>query len=107
LLEQLGIKRGGFHSMGHGAASSLRADGATPAVAQKRLRSSDARITLGIYGHVVGDEQRSAVQNRSARLVNEGQLLESRVLLEKAAASCGKQIGFGTGGGVRICIPIF
>jgi integrase len=70
LLVKLGIPRGGFHSMRHGAASSLLADGATPAVVQRQLRHSDARITLGIYGHVVGDEQRTAVQNRSARLVN-------------------------------------
>ncbi len=70
LLDALKIARGGFHSMRHGAASSLLADGATPAVVQRQLRHSDARITLGIYGHVVGDEQRTAVQNRSARLVN-------------------------------------
>ena len=70
LLDALKIPRGGFHSMRHGAASSLLADGATPAVVQRQLRHSDARITLGIYGHVIGDEQRSAVQNRSTRLVN-------------------------------------
>ena len=70
LLDALKIPRGGFHSMRHGAASSLLADGATPAVVQRQLRHSDARITLGIYGHVVGNEQRNAVQNRSARLVN-------------------------------------
>jgi integrase len=54
LLVRLGIPRGGFHSMRHGGASSLLADGATPAVVQRQLRHSDARITLGIYGHVVG-----------------------------------------------------
>jgi integrase len=70
LLDALKIPRGGFHSMRHGAASSLLADGATPAVVQRQLRHSDPRITLGIYGHVVGDEQRSAVQSRSAKLVN-------------------------------------
>src|SRR5579859_3002608 len=70
LLDALGIPRGGFHSMRHGAASSLLADGATPAVVQKQLRHSDARITLGIYGHVIGDAQRDAVQNRSTKLVN-------------------------------------
>jgi integrase len=70
LLDALKIPRGGFHSMRHGAASSLLADGATPAVMQRQLRHSDARITLGIYGHVVGDEQRNAVQNRSSRLAN-------------------------------------
>jgi integrase len=70
LLDALCIPRGGFHSMRHGAASSLLAAGATPAVVQAQLRHSDARITLGIYGHVVGDAQRNAVQNRSAKLVN-------------------------------------
>jgi integrase len=70
LLDALGIARGGFHSMRHGAASALLADGVTPAVVQKQLRHSDPRITLGIYGHVVGDEQRNAVQNRSTKLVN-------------------------------------
>jgi site-specific recombinase XerD len=70
LLDKLGIERGGFHSLRHGAASSLLADGATPAVVQRPLRHSDARITLGIYGHVIGDDQRTAVQHRSTRLVN-------------------------------------
>jgi integrase len=70
LLDALGIPRGGFHSLRHGAASSLLAAGATPAAVQRQLRHSDARITLGIYGHVVGDEQRSIVQNRSTKLVN-------------------------------------
>jgi integrase len=62
--------RGGFHGMRHGAASALLEDGASPALVQKQLRHSDPRITLGIYGHVIGDQQRNAVQNRSARLVN-------------------------------------
>ena len=55
LLKKLGIPRGGFHSMRHGAASSLLADGATPAVVQRQLRHSDARITLGIYGQPLTD----------------------------------------------------
>ena len=67
-LMQLGIPRGGFHSMRHGATSALLADGATPAVVQKQLRHSDPRITLGVYGHVIGNQQRDAVENRSARI---------------------------------------
>jgi integrase len=70
LLVKLGIPRGGFHATRHGASSSLFADGATPGVVQKQMRHSDPRITLGIYGHVIGDEQRNVVQNRSARLVH-------------------------------------
>jgi integrase len=72
LLVKLGIPRGGFHSMRHGAASALLADGATPAVVQRQLRHSDARITLGLYGHVVGDQQRNAVENRSTRIAEYG-----------------------------------
>ena len=68
LLVKLGIPRGGFHSMRHGAASALLADGATPAVVQKQLRHSDARITLGVYAHVIGNQQRDAVEHRSARI---------------------------------------
>jgi integrase len=68
LLAKLGIERGGFHSMRHGAASALLADGVTPAVVQRQLRHSDPRITLGIYGHVIGDSQRDAVEHRSARI---------------------------------------
>jgi integrase len=72
LLVKLGIPRGGFHSMRHGAASALLADGATPAVVQRQLRHSDARTTLGLYGHVVGDQQRNAVENRSTRIAEYG-----------------------------------
>jgi hypothetical protein len=28
---------------------------------QKQLRHSDARITLGVYGHVIGNQQRDAL----------------------------------------------
>lgn len=68
LFEKLGIARGGIHSLRHGAASALLADGATPAVMQKQLRHSDARITLGVYGNVIGTQQRDAVEHRSARI---------------------------------------
>jgi len=48
LLDKLGIPRGGFHSMRHGAASALLADGASPALVQKQLRHSDPRLTLAV-----------------------------------------------------------
>jgi integrase len=68
LLVQLGIPRGGFRSTRHGVTSALLADGATSAVVQKQLRHSDPRITLGVYAHVIGNQQRDAVENRSARI---------------------------------------
>jgi integrase len=54
LLDALGIPRGGFHGMRHGAASALLADGASPALVQRQLRHSDPRITLAVYAHVLG-----------------------------------------------------
>jgi integrase len=54
--------------MRHGATSALLADGATPAVVQKQLRHSDPRITLEVYGHVIGNQRRDAVENRSVRI---------------------------------------
>jgi integrase len=70
LLDKLGIPRFGFHALRHAGASALLADGVTPAAVQRTLRHSDARITLGIYGHVIGDEHKTAVQSRASRLVN-------------------------------------
>jgi integrase len=68
LLETLGIPRGGFHAGRHGATSSMLDGGASPSVVQKQMRHSDARITLGIYGHVVGDAQRRAVESHAERI---------------------------------------
>jgi hypothetical protein len=36
--------------------------GAAPQVAQAQMRHSDSRITLEVYGHVVGESQREAVE---------------------------------------------
>jgi integrase len=52
----------------HGAASALLAHRATPAVVQKQLRHGDPRITLGVYAHAFGNQQRDAVETRLARI---------------------------------------
>jgi hypothetical protein len=36
--------------------------------ASARTGTATREITLGIYGHVVGNQQRDAVENRSARI---------------------------------------
>jgi integrase len=36
--------------------------GASPQVAQAQMRHSDARITLDVYSHVIGESQRNAVE---------------------------------------------
>ncbi len=62
ILDKLGIPRCGLHAFRHTHTSLLLESGATPAVAQRQLRHSDARTTLGIYGHVVGNAHREAVE---------------------------------------------
>jgi integrase len=52
----------GLHAFRHTHSSLLLDVGAPPTVSQAQLRHSDPRITLGIYGHVVGDAQRNAVE---------------------------------------------
>lgn len=68
LLVKLGIPKGGFHAMRHGATSAFIGDGVNAAVVQTQLRHSDPRITLGIYAHVINDQQREAVEKRSNRI---------------------------------------
>jgi integrase len=62
ILEKLGIEHCGLHAFRHTHTSLLLEVGASPTVAQAQLRHSDARITLGVYGHVIGDSQRKAVE---------------------------------------------
>lgn len=68
LLRKLGISRGGFHAARHWATSEMLANGTAPSVVQKQMRHSDARITLGIYGHVVGNAQREAAEKHAERV---------------------------------------
>jgi integrase len=60
-LDKLKFERAGMHAFRHCHASLLLDVGANAKVAQEQLRHSDARITLGVYGHVIGDAQREAV----------------------------------------------
>lgn len=62
ILDALGIPRCGLHAFRHTHTALLLDSGATPKVAQRQLRHSDARTTLEIYGHVVGEADREAVE---------------------------------------------
>jgi integrase len=62
ILDALGIPRCGLHAFRHSHTALLLDSGATPKVVQRQLRHADARTTLEIYGHVVGDAQREAVE---------------------------------------------
>jgi integrase len=61
ILDALKIPRCGLHTFRHFHSSALLDAGASPQVAQAQLRHSDARITLEVYSHVIGDSQRDAV----------------------------------------------
>ena len=62
ILDALKIPRCGLHAFRHTLSSLMLEGGASPAVAQAQLRHSDPRVTLGIYGHVIGDSQRAALE---------------------------------------------
>jgi integrase len=61
LLRSLEMKQVGFHAIRHGVASELLNSGTSIVVVRDQMRHSDVRVTLGIYGHVVGNAQRKAV----------------------------------------------
>lgn len=64
VVDKLGIsrkgRRVGLHAFRHTVASMLLQT-AGAAVAQRQLRHADPATTLGIYGHVLGDDQREAM----------------------------------------------
>ena len=68
LLDALGIPRCGLHAFRHTHTALLLDSGATPKVVQRQLRHADARTTLEIYGHVVGDAHREAVEKVASML---------------------------------------
>lgn len=61
VLDNLKIKRAGMYAFRHCHASLLMEVGANPTVAKNQMRHSDARITLEVYSHIIGDSRRDAV----------------------------------------------
>lgn len=68
ILDALNIPRCGLHAFRHSHSALLLDSGATPKVVQRQLRHADARTTLQIYGHVVGDAHREAVEKVASSL---------------------------------------
>lgn len=65
LLKSLDMKAVGFHAIRHGVASELINSGTPITAVRDQMRHSDVRVTLGIYGHVIGNTQRNAVEGLS------------------------------------------
>jgi integrase len=76
--DALGIPRTGLHAFRHAAASELFEENAPLPVVQRQLRHRDARTTLQMYGHVVGDSQRKAVESLSAKIARHSARLDQR-----------------------------
>jgi integrase len=68
ILDALKIPRCGFHAFRHTHTSLLLQSGAPVPVTQAQLRHSDPRVTIGIYGHVIGDDHREAVERVASLL---------------------------------------
>jgi len=68
ILDALKIPRCGFHAFRHTHTSLLLQSGAPVPVTQAQLRHSDPRVTIGIYGHVIGDAHREAVERVASLL---------------------------------------
>jgi integrase len=78
ILNALGIPHCGLHAFRHSHTALLLDTGATPKVVQRQLRHSDARTTLEIYGHLVGDAQREAVEKVAVVLDGSGRKSATR-----------------------------
>ena len=72
ILDALGIPRCGLHAFRHAHTALLLDAGANAKVVQRQLRHADARTTLQIYAHVVGDAQRQAVERLALLLDGSG-----------------------------------
>jgi integrase len=83
LLAELGIPLAGFHAFRHAVATELIDRGAPITVVQAQMRHSDARVTLGLYGHVIPQSQRDAMNGLAARLGR--QLLTEPRIADSAA----------------------
>jgi integrase len=82
VLDLLSIPHCGLHAFRHTYTSLLLQSGATPKVTQEQLRHADPRVTLGIYGHVLGEDHRDAVE-KVALIVVESvpkQVVESKYI---------------------------
>jgi len=62
ILDALEFPRCELHAFRHSHTALLPDSGATPKVVQRQIRHADARTTLQIYRHVVGDAHREAVE---------------------------------------------
>lgn len=68
-LDALGLPRCGLHAFRHTHSSLLVGLGAPMTVTRDQLGHTDMRLTLGVYSHVVGNDQRLAIDGDVKLLV--------------------------------------
>lgn len=69
ILRELGLPLCGMHAFRHTAASVMLSTGASAKVVQEQLGHEDPETTLGIYGHLIGDEHRRSVEDMARVLL--------------------------------------
>ncbi len=76
LLDRLGIPRCGLHAFRHANGTLMDRLGSPMKVRQQRLGHADPRMTLGVYTHMSGeDDRRLAAQLGELLTVSEGEIL--------------------------------
>ena len=69
VLTKIGVPVCGMHAFRHTTASVLLSMGVSPKVVQAQLGHEDPETTVNIYGHLVGDEHRVAVEKMARVLL--------------------------------------
>jgi integrase len=76
LLDSLGIERGGLHAFRHGNSSLMDRLRVPLKVREQRLGHSDPRLTLGVYTHVVSEDDTKTAEQLGALLSKTPQTAE-------------------------------
>lgn len=81
IQDKLGIPRTGFHAFRHTFGTVLNDRGAGIPIIQRAMRHKNVSVTLGTYGHVLGDGHREAVEQLGSIMVQSGLENDPQTLL--------------------------
>ncbi|NLC70672.1 MAG: site-specific integrase [Desulfuromonadaceae bacterium] len=79
ILKKAGIRRMRFHDLRHTFASQLLANGESPVYVKEQMGHSSIQMTVDIYGHLIPNSNRSAVDRLDQTQTNANGLKKSAV----------------------------